>query len=542
MIRRAVSISVLCALPLFGVSCSEDFSTDSRDTVKPTVYFTESSTSGRLTDGITRSGIVHVAVDANDNVGITRVDLYAGNRLVETDPAEPYEFEWDMESYADGSQTALFARAVDVGGNTADSATITVTKGVTAAPTATITGPVVGPPVMQGDPITFSGTASDSEDGALGDESVSWYSDLQGLLGKGLSLTHRGMVIGTHTVTMLVHDSNAMITETPVTVQVTVTENDKNYGVIEAGTYAIGQPVYPKRIVVFTRPLMVSKTETTVQEFVTRLIKAYELSGKVIFDCEKELGARSVEISVLFPKLFYTTITKVVSRKEYPDFTKPLLYPDYPVSFIYYIEACAACNARSTTEGLTPVYTFMKRGVANYPEHDSTFVARPDFVTLDLTANGWRMPTESEYEVFARSGYTGMKYPWGNQEPASRANSKSDLNPPPEMLQYFIDGRGVTPALSYQPNRYGLYNVVGNVAEMTSEPWASSFPTGGESDPDPISIHPDATNAWYVVKGGTWYNFGNALQIGLRTRIPYSNSLKNGFDSGTGLRMVRNFD
>lgn len=103
------------------------------DTQPPTVAITSPG-------GGTVAGIVTVNVSAADNIGVTRVDLYAGGALVASDIAAPYSFSWDSASRADGL-TSLVAKAYDAAGNVASS-TLSVSVGNTA-PTADVTPPSV---------------------------------------------------------------------------------------------------------------------------------------------------------------------------------------------------------------------------------------------------------------------------------------------------------------------------------------------------------------------------------------------------------------
>lgn len=129
-------------------------STSSADTAQPSVSFDSLA-------GSTVSGLVTVDVSASDNVGVSRVELYAGSSRVGSDSAAPYAFSWDTSALA--GQVTLEARAYDAAGNMG-SANVTVTVGVAddaIAPVVTITNPTSGS-VISG-ATTISASASDNK-------------------------------------------------------------------------------------------------------------------------------------------------------------------------------------------------------------------------------------------------------------------------------------------------------------------------------------------------------------------------------------------
>src|SRR5205823_4784958 len=110
------------------------------DTAPPTVSITSPVA------GSTVSGIVAVAANASDNVGVTRVELRANTTLVGTKTTAPYQLNGDSTTVADGGVT-LIASAFDAADNTA-TATFTFTTlfrpSDTAPPTVSITAPAAG--------------------------------------------------------------------------------------------------------------------------------------------------------------------------------------------------------------------------------------------------------------------------------------------------------------------------------------------------------------------------------------------------------------
>ncbi|MCP4127151.1 MAG: hypothetical protein GY753_08830 [Gammaproteobacteria bacterium] len=90
-----------------------------------------------------------------------------------------------------------------------------------AAPTAGITSPANGSSHAEGNSITFSGSASDAEDGDLS-SSLSWSSDIDGAIGTGASFTSTALSLGTHVITASVTDSGGLSPTTLPSVTVTI--------------------------------------------------------------------------------------------------------------------------------------------------------------------------------------------------------------------------------------------------------------------------------------------------------------------------------
>jgi subtilisin family serine protease len=182
------------------------------DTTKPTVAIA-SPTGGTL------AGLVPVSVSASDNVGVTRVELYAGGTLIATDTTTPYSFSWDTTKFANTSYS-LSAVAYDAAGNAGTSAPVAVgVSNVTAPapppptttidsapPVATITNPANGSTVNG--MVSIGATATDN----VGVTRLTLYVDgTMVSTGNGASVSYRWnarkATAGYHTISAVAIDA-----------------------------------------------------------------------------------------------------------------------------------------------------------------------------------------------------------------------------------------------------------------------------------------------------------------------------------------------
>ncbi len=127
-----------------------------------------------------------------------------------------------------------------------------------------------------------------------------------------------------------------------------------------------------------------------------------------------------------------------------------------------------------------------------------------------------RLPTEAEWEYAARGGYEHKIYPWLG--PYTRNSKGCPLaNFKPGRGDYIADGFEYTaPVKSYFPNDYGLYHMVGNVAEWCEDDFEETGPIAYAHDLNPVYRDPRKQNRRRVVRGGGWNDVAYFLSVGTR--------------------------
>jgi formylglycine-generating enzyme required for sulfatase activity len=208
-----------------------------------------------------------------------------------------------------------------------------------------------------------------------------------------------------------------------------------------------------------------------------------------------------------------------------------------PVQTVDWYDCVAWCNARSQQAGLKPCY-YTDAGLTQVYTN-----ATGTSVYLNLANEGYRLPTEAEWEKAARGGLTGNRFPWGNiitesqaNYYASPANYSYDLGPYSGYNTNFDSGSAYTsPVGSFAPNGYGLYDMAGNVLEWCWDWYAAPpYPTGS---PYLGGNNPTGAGPGYgsrVLRGGLWNDYAVNSRCAARYGVNPHNA-----DGDGGFRCVR---
>ncbi|MES2644223.1 MAG: SUMF1/EgtB/PvdO family nonheme iron enzyme [Myxococcota bacterium] len=174
---------------------------------------------------------------------------------------------------------------------------------------------------------------------------------------------------------------------------------------------------------------------------------------------------------------------------------------DRPVEGVTWYEAVDFCNRLSTREGLVPAYVL-----------GPPVVLRPN-------ADGYRLPTEAEWEAAARADATG-----GSAPDAFAGSTQVG-----EVAWYDRTSAGAAhPVGALRPNGLGLYDMSGNVSEWTWDAYAD-YPA--DLATDPVGANDGETR---IHRGGSWNATARAQRVAYRrAALPTTRS------SSIGLRLVR---
>ena len=181
---------------------------------------------------------------------------------------------------------------------------------------------------------------------------------------------------------------------------------------------------------------------------------------------------------------------------------------EHPMNMVTWYDVVKWCNARTEKEGRTPVY---------YKDTALTQVYRKG--DLDLSNNhvnwfssGYRLPTEAEWESAAQGNFKNAVFPWGDELDSLNTNANTWQGNFPIQNESLDGFESIAPVKSYPPNSVGVYDMVGNVWEITADLFNVNYYSTLNSETELKNLKGATTcynpanrlETQYVMKGGSF--------------------------------------
>ena len=187
-----------------------------------------------------------------------------------------------------------------------------------------------------------------------------------------------------------------------------------------------------------------------------------------------------------------TEVTRGLWESVVPGGAPPGQGADLPVEGVSWLDAITFCNALSAAAGRAPAY-YVDGAVVRWSQE----------------ANGYRLPTEAEWEFAARAQQLGAFA--GGDAAGATAWFVATSNGSPHAGSLLA------------PNRLGVYDMSGNVGEWVWDRYGD-YPAGEVSDPEGAGV-----GETRVIRGGSYKDPERAVRVAYRkAALPDSRSLPVG--------------
>ncbi len=228
-----------------------------------------------------------------------------------------------------------------------------------------------------------------------------------------------------------------------------------------------------------------------------------------------------------------------------------------PVDNVTWYDAVYFCNVRSYAENLTPAYTITVTDVTKIDENDddcTEYRITGASVSLVDGANGYRLPTEAEWEFAARGGDTSkdawnFRYSGASTSLTSYDGNAAKKDAALDAVGWYAynnkggttgesdctneaSGNGSHEVAQKKANALWLYDMSGNVFEWCYDCYSSSISTGNVTDPK-VETTSESDNR--VLRGGCWGYDADCSSVFYRGYYAAPSTM----DSGGGFRLAR---
>jgi len=557
-------------------SCSGDSSTDpGNNNQLPTCSITEPLANAVYAPG----SQITVKVNASATEGaISKVDFYVDGVVVNNDLTQPYEYTWNTSGVANGTHT-LKAVAVD---NSGDSKASEINIILGHAPVTAITAPANGSYYQPGMTVNITANATDAaKKSGKSISSVQFYIDgvLKSTSQNApyaYSWNSTGAALGTHKIKVIAKDNTGLISGDSVSVNmsnnqppvVTITQPNDSTVILPGSTVNIqsscgdadgtiskveffiagtlvstltaapynyswntaGLPVGWYSIKVkATDNSMISNTDSIALKIAAPNSEMVLVEGGTFQmgqsdpniggsgNSSNEQPVHNVTLSNFYISKFevtqgeWTALMGTRSSFSSDDFR--------PVSWISWYNVLVYCNKRSLAEGLTPAYSI---NGSTYPpdwgdvpnDYNQTWNA----VICNWTANGYRLPTEAEWEYAAKGGKNSHGYTY---------SGSNDLNA--VAWNYINSGNTDHSVGTKLPNELGLHDMSGNIWEWCWDRYAN-YNTNSQTNP-----HGPTTGSFRILRGGC---YGDS-EYSCRVKYRFKSNPNNNMSISFGFRLAR---
>jgi len=183
---------------------------------------------------------------------------------------------------------------------------------------------------------------------------------------------------------------------------------------------------------------------------------------------EDEKPAHQVRISAFY--MDTSEVTQASYRSLMGKNPAKFADPDAPVERLSWYAATQYCNMRSLREGFMPCYD-------------------PETLACDFHADGYRLPTEAEWEYACRAG---TATPWSFGSDPAKLGKHAWFKENAQKTTHRVKQKG--------PNPWGLFDMHGNVSEWCNDFYSEGYDPGGEvTDP-----RGPTSGEERVLRGGSW--------------------------------------